>query len=241
MVGKVDNLLEAEETETKEPSWAYRSYDRSQRAKNYTIVVYPDDMPENWLDVMREDMFDMVISPYHDKDKNPDGEPKKPHYHILVSAGKAWITMNKLAEWGRKLKGIALPQKCSNPKGLVRYFLHIDDPSKYQYSKSDIQVIGQYDIEPFFKATITEEKAIRKEIMEFVRDNEIIEFADLVEYCLEHNEEWDDYLANHTYYIKEYISSARYRKRDAVNAQKAEFEALQYGQGNNLKASESSK
>ena len=39
-------------------------------------MVYPDDMPENWLDVMRQDMFDMVISPIHDKDKNPTGEAK---------------------------------------------------------------------------------------------------------------------------------------------------------------------
>lgn len=235
MVEKVDELLEVEVAEAKEPSWAYKVYDRNQRAKNYALVVYPDDMPENWLDIIREDMFDMVISPYHDKDKNPDGTIKKPHYHLLVSAGKSWITMNKLAEWGKKLKGIALPQKCSNPKGMVRYFTHIDNPEKYQYDKSDIQVVGQYDIEPFFKATIAEEKAIRREIMEFVRDNEITEFADLVEYCLEHNEQWDDYLALHTYYIKEYIASARYRKRDV---EKAKFEMTQLSHLESLKDGE---
>ena len=45
--------------------------------KIIVLVAYPEDMPENWLDVMREDMFDMVISPFHDKDKNPTGEAKK--------------------------------------------------------------------------------------------------------------------------------------------------------------------
>ena len=75
MEEKADNLLE--ELEEKEPSWAYESYDRSQRAKNYVLVAYPEDMPDNWLDVMREDMFDMVISPFHDKDKNPTGKQKK--------------------------------------------------------------------------------------------------------------------------------------------------------------------
>lgn len=210
---EIENVIELKEVK-KEPSWAYGGYDGKERAKNYTLVVYPDDMPDNWLEVMREEMFDMVISPYHDKDVNPDGEMKKPHYHILVSAGSSWITMNKLAEWGRKLKGIAKPQKCSNPKGLVRYMTHCDNPEKYQYNKSDIRVIGQYDIEPFFKATIGEERAVRREIMAFVRDNDIFEFADLVEYCLEHNEIWDDYLASHTYYIKEYVSSRRYRERD---------------------------
>lgn len=213
MSKEIKNVLE--ETEKLEPSWAYESYDRSQRAKNYALVVYPEDMPANWLEVMREDLFDMVISPFHDKDKNPTGEAKKPHYHILVSAGTSWITMNKLAEWGRKLKGIAKPQKCSNPKGMVRYFTHMDNPEKFQYNKSDIQVIGQYDIEPFFKATAGEERAIRREIMQFIIENDVREFADLVEYCLLHNEVWDDYLARSAYYIKEYVGSRRYRARDA--------------------------
>lgn len=227
-----------EELPVQEPSWAYESYDRSQRAKNYALVVYPDDMPENWLDIMREDMFDMVISPYHDKDTNPDGELKKAHYHILISAGTSWITMNKLAEWGRRLKGVAKPQKCSNPKGMVRYFTHMDNPEKYQYNKSEIQVIGQYDIEPFFKSTLGEERAIRREIMQFVVEQDILEFADLAEYCLLNNEVWDDYLSAHTYYIKEYISSRRYRARDA---QKAKMEAhLDLEQNQKRKLGESS-
>ena len=89
MEEKADNLLE--ELEEKEPSWAYESYDRSQRAKNYKfLVAYPEDMPENWLDVMREDMFDMVISPFHDKDKNPTGSKKS----SLSYFGERWHIMD---------------------------------------------------------------------------------------------------------------------------------------------------
>jgi hypothetical protein len=205
----VEELIGAEEN--LEPAWAYETYPNTDRAKNYTLVVYPDDMPEDWLEIMQQDMYDMVISPYHDKDVNPDGTKKKPHYHILVSAGSSWIRMSMLAEWGRKLKGIARPQKCSNPKGLVRYMTHIDNPEKYQYNRSEIKIIGQYDIEPYFKSTIGEDRETRKEIMHFIIDNNIMEFADLVEYCLEHNDTWDDYLANNTLYIKNYVSSRRYR------------------------------
>ena len=116
---------------------------------------------------------------------------------------------------GAKIKGDCKASKCSNPKGMVRYFTHMDNPEKYQYNKSEIQVIGQYDIEPFFKSTTGEERAIRREIMQFIVDNDIREFADLAEYCLIHNEVWDDYLAKSTYYIKEYVASRRYRARDA--------------------------
>ena len=60
---------------------------------------------------------------------------------------------------GAKIKGDCKASKCSNPKGMVRYFTHMDNPEKYQYNKSEIQVIGQYDIEPFFKSTT--EKSVR--------------------------------------------------------------------------------
>lgn len=219
-----DLIQDSALNDTQEPSWAYESYANTDRAKNYTLVVYPDDMPENWLEIMREDMFDMVISPIHDKDVNPDGEPKKAHYHLLVSAGTSWIRMSTLANWGKKLKGIARPQKCSNPKGLVRYMIHQDNPEKYQYNKADIRVIGQYDIESFFKATIGEDRETRKEIMHFIIDNDIVEFADLVEYCLVHNETWDDYLANNTLYIKNYVSSRRFR--DIERKREAELEKM---------------
>ena len=53
-------------------------------------MAYPEDMPENWLDVMREDMFDMVISPLHDKDKNPTGKQKS----SLSYFGERWHIMD---------------------------------------------------------------------------------------------------------------------------------------------------
>ena len=64
--------------------------------------------------------------------------------------------------------------------------------------------------------------------MQFIVDNDIKEFADLAEYCLIHNEVWDDYLAKSTYYIKEYVASRRYRARDAQVAMiEAQKELLQ--------------
>ena len=48
MEEKADNLLEELE-EKKEPSWAYESYDRSQKTKNYVLVAYPEDMPSGLM------------------------------------------------------------------------------------------------------------------------------------------------------------------------------------------------
>ena len=196
-------------------SWTNEKYEpvKKHRAKKYTLVVYPQDMPENWREVLREKMWDVLISPLHDKDVNADNEPKKPHHHVIVSAGSSWITMNALVELGKKLKGVAKPQKCSNPKGMVRYFVHADNPEKAQYDKSKIEVYGNYDIEDYFKSTIGEERAIRKEIVEYILENAVDELADLVEYSMYHNELWDDYIASHTIYINEIIRSVRHGRK----------------------------
>ena len=54
------------------------------RYRNYATVVYPDSAPENWQDIIAELKIPVFISPLHDKDKNANGEDKKPHYHVEI-------------------------------------------------------------------------------------------------------------------------------------------------------------
>ena len=54
------------------------------KKRNWTIVVYPESLPENWKDILRESGLQVGISPLHDKDVNPDGSIKKPHYHLIL-------------------------------------------------------------------------------------------------------------------------------------------------------------
>ena len=110
--------------------------------------------------------------------------------------------MNKLAEWGRKLKGIAKPQKCSNPKewcDILRTWITLKSISiiSPRFKLSVSMILSR-------SSNLLLEKSVRLgvKIMQFIVDNDIREFADLAEYCLIHNEVWDDYLAKSTYYIK---------------------------------------
>ena len=54
------------------------------RTRNFATVVYPESAPENWQDILSEQFVPAFISPLHDKDINPTGEPKKPHYHVVI-------------------------------------------------------------------------------------------------------------------------------------------------------------
>ena len=49
------------------------------------MVVYEDSAPENWRERLDDLHLCWIEGPLHDNDINADGEPKKPHYHIILT------------------------------------------------------------------------------------------------------------------------------------------------------------
>lgn len=56
----------------------------SVRTRNFATVVYKESAPENWQEILSGFFVPVFVSPYHDKDINADGTPKKPHWHVLI-------------------------------------------------------------------------------------------------------------------------------------------------------------
>ena len=54
------------------------------RFRNFATVVYPESAPEKWQETLSEQFVPAFISPLHEKDINPTGEPKKPHFHVII-------------------------------------------------------------------------------------------------------------------------------------------------------------
>ena len=52
--------------------------------RTWAFVIYPDSLPSNWEEIILNTGLPMAISPLHDKDINPDGTEKKPHYHVII-------------------------------------------------------------------------------------------------------------------------------------------------------------
>ncbi|MFW7433984.1 Rep family protein [Vagococcus carniphilus] len=80
------------------------------RGRNWGIVVYPESLPENWKDIIRQEPI--AVSPLHDKDVNPDGEKKKSHYHLVLNY-KGNKSFEQIDEIARSLRAPA-PQRISS-------------------------------------------------------------------------------------------------------------------------------
>lgn len=181
------------------------------RTRNWTFVVYPESVSSNWRDVLDEEHIQWVESPLHDKDTNADGEIKKAHIHVLVMYDGV-KSYNQILEITNKINA-SVPQKCGSAKGLVRYMVHMDNPEKYQYSKTDIIGHGGVDIMEMLKPTSGSRYEMLKEMTEFIVDNDVREYETLWIYAMQNRfDDWFQLLSdNGTFAINNFIKSRRHR------------------------------
>lgn len=183
---------------------------RGKRTRNWALVVYPESAPENWQQILEDLKMPVLISPLHDKDLNPDNTPKKPHWHVLLlfESVKTWEQVNE--EIAKPLNAPS-PEKVQSPKGYARYLIHMDNPEKVQYEQSEIKALGGADISELLKPTSASRHAMLREMRAFIREHNVTEFCDFMDYCdVNHPDDWSVLLDdNSAYIIGQYIKSAR--------------------------------
>lgn len=190
---------------------------KDSRCRAWTAVVYPESAPVNWRDFLDDQHIEWIESPLHEFDTNPTGELKKPHWHIL-------LTFTNVKSYDQVLEilkplNCTVPQRCHNQKSLVRYFAHLDNPDKFQYDISQIIAHGGIDISDLLKPSSAERYTVIKEMCEFVADNNITEFAGLMDYAMsERFDLWFPLLCdNSAYVVNQYIKSNRERVQREIH------------------------
>lgn len=182
------------------------------RARVWTMIVYPDSAPKDWRDILDEYHVPWVESPLHDKDKNPDGSEKKPHWHlVLFFEGKK--SFSQVSEISKALNA-PIPQKVPSPKGMVRYLVHLDNPEKYQYDRGDIKCHQGAEVESYFEESFNSRLETLAEIIEFIRDSQIENFMDFLSYCIDNNEkQWLNIAVNYNTLAIQAAINGVYQKR----------------------------
>lgn len=182
------------------------------RTRNYVTVVYPESAPENWQELLSEQFVPAFISPLHDKDVNPTGEPKKAHYHVLIMFDST-KTIEQAKEIFEKIGGVGC-EKVNSIRGYSRYLCHLDNPEKAQYDQSDVRSMCGADYITTIGLVTDKYKAIR-EMMEFITEHDIYAYSDLLEYCAVERFDWFRVLCdNGTVVVKEYLKSRFWKKNN---------------------------
>lgn len=179
------------------------------RTRNFACVVYPESAPDDWQNILSEQFVPAFISPLHDKDLNPTGEPKKPHYHVLIMFDNVKTT-EQAKELFTLIGGVGC-EKVNSVRGYARYLCHLDNPEKVQYSIDDIVSFAGADYIGTIGTAADKAKSIREMIV-YIEENDVNCFSDLCLYSSVNRSDWFDTLINSgAYFIKEYIKSRTWK------------------------------
>lgn len=175
------------------------------KSRYWSFIVYPESTINNWQDKLCELGVVFAVSPLHDRDINPTGEPKKAHYHVLLEF-EGPTTYKNVKENICDIVNGTIPVKVISLRGYYRYLTHLDNPEKAQYDIKDIKEYGGFRLE----LTTTETTALRIQIISDIQERNIKELSDLTDYYIEIGDiDKLDLISHSTYFIDKYICSRR--------------------------------
>lgn len=175
------------------------------KKRNWAFILYPDSAPENWRECLQLYGVGCAVSPLHDKDLTEKGEPKKPHYHILLTYKHPTTFNNVVSFISERLCQNKKAEGVQDLFAYYRYLAHLDNPEKAQYSEGDIVTYCNFKI-PREKMD-SEECCLG--LFAFIRDNQITDYSYLVD-VLSQSEQIDllQYAVCHAYAVISYLRSA---------------------------------
>lgn len=197
---------------------AKKQVSKNEVSRQWCCVGYPgDSLPENYAQILDEEYhLCWAESPVHDADFNADETQKKKHIHFIFKfeGNKSFDQIKEITD---RLNA-PIPQKVKNPVSMIRYFIHYDNPEKFQYREIDIKCHGGYDYGEAFSKGAVQYRVTLKEVLAFCRDNAIHEFCDLLDAVLlmDSADDWFDVITcRNTLAINAYLRSSHHKKKEA--------------------------
>lgn len=176
------------------------------KKRNWAFVGYPESLPIDWLEIIQQKGIPFAVSPLHEFDFNPDGEVKKPHYHVILCFDGP-TTFENVKSLTDSLNA-PIPIPIESVKGYYRYLTHKDNPEKYQYKEEDIKTYNGFDVTDYL--TNSEMHLILREIIHVIRDHNFVEYQDLIDYLEENNFDYFKIACNKTIFLNTYLTSKRH-------------------------------
>lgn len=200
------------------------------RSNLYTFLIYPkDSAPDNYMDIIRSWHVPVLISPVHAPSSDAYGEEegvqKKRHLHVMIYFGSgANKSLEQVKVYSDKLHGTR-PFIVNSRDGMIRYFIHLDDPDKQQYdidedgkeghkwSKSDLISLSGFETGNAFES-FSNEQQMYVFLENTIFDHHIYNFSDFIRFLRDVNCTSElDFVRHHTMYFKS-ILDGEYQKLD---------------------------
>lgn len=177
------------------------------KSHQWAFILYLESAPSNWVEILRTTYNSVVVSPLHDSDVKEDGNPDKPHYHVMIVFNNS--TTSTVADDIAMNLNASKPIAISNAWNYYNYFDHNHITGKAQYRHDAILFLNgltEYDIKTLSK---DQERSMRFSILRFIKENHVCEFCDLVDGLMGEDVDLADYALSHVLMFNTFITSCR--------------------------------
>lgn len=180
----------------------------TRRTRNFATVVYPESAPDNWRSILSEQFIPGYISPLHENDINPTGEPKKPHYHVIICFDSV-KTIEQAKDVFKLIGGVGC-EVVKSIRGYARYLCHLDNPEKAQYDPSQVINLCGADYMSVIGLAVDKYAALA-EMQDFCEQWDCSSFWMLTRYAKVHRMDWFRILADcGSVHMREYLQSRKW-------------------------------
>lgn len=153
----------------------------NKKTRGYALVIYPESLPKNFIERINDLHMQCLLSPLHDKDMDPNGQPKKPHYHLMLLFDGPQ-TEKRAKEVFQEVTGVEVPyvEQLNSIPGMARYLCHLDNPEKYQYPKFEVQEFGGARYLELIEK-VADNMEILSRIFDIIEEEDIFSYRKLIQ------------------------------------------------------------
>lgn len=187
-----------------------------EKSRNFTFLLYPDSVPEDWKTKLSEMDLPIAISPLHDKDDKefdvindelPTPEEKailkagghvykKAHWHVIYIANNPVTTDAVRNKLKRVLgdKSVSAVRIVNGLRSMYAYLTHSTPDAikkkKYRYDENDITLLNNFDIDRYATIDDVQKREMMDVVLKIVRENQLENIIDLNDFIDAHGKEY---------------------------------------------------
>jgi hypothetical protein len=214
-----------------------------EKARYFTFLLYPESIPEDWVERLELLDVPIAISPIHDKDlSDMDGQKyKKAHYHVIYVAKNPVTADSVRIKVKRCLgdKSVALVKiVATSMENMYLYLTHESKDAiaknKVKYSRKDIKLINNFDIDRYITLDVEDKEDMLNDVCDLIDDHDLANMRELRRFVKLHGSEYNlpsmkvinSVLRSHTGLLRLYFDAVyqerRYGRQD-VNKETGEL------------------
>lgn len=201
-----------------------------EKARYFTFLLYPESIPNDWIDNLELIGVPIAISPLHDKDlSDVEGQKyKKEHYHVIYVSKNPVTAESVRLKVKRSLgdKSVAMVQVVSTSmENMYLYLTHESKDAiaknKHKYSKADIRLLNNFDIDRYVTLDVEDKDDMLNDVCDLIDDHNLANMRELrrfvklhgVEYGLPSMKIINSVLRAHTGLIRLYFDAVYQERR----------------------------